>query len=64
MTVIINYFGHDLKKHEIELSDYVVSESLTYNWDMSVKSVLNCALSKISAAGIAEIYNVSYRDDE
>ena len=64
MTVIVEYFGFDLKDHVVELSDYTVAEQCTYSASNTVLYVLNRALEKIGAPGIAQLKDTYYRDDE
>lgn len=63
MTVIVEYFGFDLKEHKIELSDYLIAEQSTYSASYTVLYVLNRALEKIGAPGIAQLEDTYYRDD-
>ena len=64
MTLIVKYFGQDLKKHIAEISDYTITEQSSYCASYTVLYVINRALEKIGAPLIAELYETEYRDDE
>lgn len=63
MTVVVEFMGVDLKKHQVRLSDYKVAEAGTYNPGSSYEKLLIGLMKESIETRIAVIQDIHYEDD-
>ena len=63
MTVVVEYFGQDLKNHVVRIDDYWIASTATYGTDRTVEYIVRQVLEKLKQPAIACLNDVYYEDD-